>query len=207
MLYDCSTCSIYDLDNHFICDAQVISLGEEEASLALLDDYSELLTPDVIVTFYDSIRGLITYFCTLFQYKEMTMPQYRSYFSVSCRLREKREILQRRSDIKIKTNFKINITTRNADFHTITIKGTVLDISAGGFFFFAKEDLIVGNEVSFHFRKGSTPLLLEAIILRRQEVPYKDHTGYGWSFINLSPAKEAVIREFVFREQIIQRHP
>lgn len=206
MLDNCTKCSIYDLDNRYICDAQVISVGEEEASLALLDDYSEQLTPDVLVTFYDSVDGLNTYFCTLFQYKGIIVPHYRSYFSVSCRLRERRGVLQRRRDIKVKTAFKIDLSTKNSDFHTITLEGTVLDISAGGLFFIAKEELVVGNEFSFAFKKGSVPMFLEGVILRCQEVSYPERTGYGCRFIHLSAAKESVIREFVFREQIKQRN-
>ncbi|SHJ30202.1 PilZ domain-containing protein [Parasporobacterium paucivorans] len=206
MLDNCSKCSLYNLDNQFICDAQVISVNEEKASLALLDDYSEQLSTEVQVTFYDSIDGLITYLCTLYSYKEVVHPHYRSYFSVNCRFEEERGVIQRRRDIKVKTDFKIDISTKDADFHNITLEGCVRDISAGGLFFIAKEELVVGNEFSFPFQKGSVPLLLEGIILRRQKVPFQDRTGYGCRFIRLSVAKEAVIREFVFREQIHQKN-
>lgn len=205
MLNHCVKCSIYNLDKEFICDAQVSLVDETQASLALLDDVSDQLLTEVNVTFYDDIQGLVTYLCVLSGYREVALPHFRNYYSVTCRFQKQISVIQRRSDIKIKTDFVIDITTIGSDNHETMIEVSVKNMSAGGLYFETENELAVGSEFSFLFRKGSLPLVLKGLILRRQEFQSPHFYGYGCSFTHLSSAKEAIIREFVFREQVRQK--
>ncbi|MDD3142022.1 MAG: PilZ domain-containing protein [Lachnospiraceae bacterium] len=206
LLTNCTKCSIYNLRDEYICDAQVYMVDETNASLSLLDDFADSLLTEVHVTFYDGIHGLVSYLCSLSDYKEMILPEYRTYYSIDCILLKPIGIVQRRSDIKVKTNFTVDILMLNADDQEVVVAAAIRDISAGGFFFDSTEDLNVGSEFSFIFKRGSMPLLLKGIILRKQEMEETHRHGYGCEFVQLSAAKEAIIREFVFREQVYQKN-
>ncbi|MEF9941565.1 MAG: PilZ domain-containing protein [Lachnospiraceae bacterium] len=202
LLTNCTKCSIYNLDKQYICDAQVSEIDDTQAALFLLDDYGDLLSTEVHVTFYDDLQGLVSYLCTLSSYKEVIIPQFRNYYSVICHLNSEEGVIQRRHDIKIKTDFEVELTTINSDDEELNIPVTVKDISAGGLFFLSTEYFYEGQEFFFVFDKGSIPLPLTAMVLRRQNTDDEEVYGYGCQFLRLSSAKESIIREFVFREQL-----
>jgi c-di-GMP-binding flagellar brake protein YcgR len=205
LLSNCSKCSIYNLDKRYICDAQVTPIDETQVSLTILDDYADQLATEVHITFYDDRRGLVSYYCTLSNYKEVIIQEFRNCYAATCQLNEYIGIVQRRNDIKIKTDFKVELSMTDENDQPIMMEVAIKNISAGGFFFVTKEELPVGKVFSFIFKKGSLPLILQGSILREQETATGLH-GYGCKFILLSTAKEAIIREYVFRQQLQQKN-
>ncbi len=177
-------------------------IDEPIALLAFLDDYADELETEVYVTFFDDVCGLVSYLCTLSSYKEVILPGYRNYYSVECKLNQQVKVIQRRSDIKVKTDFPAEISYLDYEDEELWADITVKDMSAGGLFFTSTEELPIGQEFTFFFNQGTRPFLLTGVVLRMQETEEEELFGYGCKFIQLSAAKEAIIREFVFRQQV-----
>ena len=112
--------------------------------------------------------------------------------------------VQRRTEIKVKTNFNI-IMHLIGNESPDRISARVADLSVGGMFIITDAVLSPQQEFEFLFSEGTKPIRVRGRILRIQ--PVEDHHGYGCQFIGLSMWAESVLRGYIFRVQAKQRRP
>lgn len=205
--------SIYNLNKMFICDTEVIGKQDDIIILIIPENLAPKLPTDLIITLYDDIYGLITYKAKIIQFKRRVSKNSQFEYMVKFKLIKKIGIVQRRSNVKVKTEIKtiieftdenwyklINEDTKEPIRYTVVIK----DISAAGILFKTKEKFDIGQYFIFTFNKCSKPFEVKAEILRIQKYD-NEYFGYGCRFINLTLSKESIIRQYVFRMQIISK--
>lgn len=197
--------SIFNMEHKHLCDVAV-EVRSENITLVFPENIREGSWEDVYVVFYDDIKGLLTYKCKLTDYKRRS-----SQLTAKCILGEEQGAVQRRNDLKIRQIIPISIQATNKAGEKINVEATIQDISAGGIFFVSDFLFEEGEHFSFLFRRAATPMRLECEVLRRQ--PYegkgnfsRDHMmGYGCKFVNLPENREAAIRSYIFREDLLMR--
>ena len=84
------------------------------------------------------------------------------------------------------------------------ITAVTRDISAGGIYFISDYCLPEDSVVQFQLHGASKPLLLSAKVLRFEAIDSKDgkaQYGHGCIFIELRPQTEAVLRNYIFRQE------
>lgn len=106
-----------------------------------------------------------------------------------------------RAELRVNLSFPLEITTPDVS-ETTTI--SVVDISVGGLKFITDKAFSVDTTFSFIFTKGSEPVLINALILKRYPARTPDVYCYGCRFLDLTQAAESVIRGFIFKENLIQ---
>jgi c-di-GMP-binding flagellar brake protein YcgR len=122
--------------------------------------------------------------------------------------------VQRRQDVKAKTNIPIKIVLLKNDetvmIDPVTMKSIqydayLRDISAGGVMLETEAQLDVNQKFLFPFDKGSSPILVTAQVIREQ--PKENELRcYGCRYVNNNSGKESVIREYVFRLQLATKN-
>lgn len=209
-LTNCRKASVYDLERVFLCDAQVHKGEDESILLQFESPTADILRSEVYVTFYDSSLGLVTYFCTLSNYKEYLAAPGLRVSTTTCSPEKEMSTIQRRNDIKVRVEVPTTLTFANKEDVIVQASATVKDISAGGLFFTSRYPFPKGQTFSFSFSHGPNALMLNAEVIRVQppheydfRLPKDKHVfGYGCRFIDLSPHKESMIRNFVYRKDL-----
>ncbi|MCL2121696.1 MAG: PilZ domain-containing protein [Clostridiales bacterium] len=160
------------------------------------------------VQYYDNL-GIFDFSCSLVGCY-FDPPGYTASFKVE----EITKIVQRRQDVKMKTNIPIKMILLDYNNElvidpetkkTVQILATLRDISAGGIMIDTDYPLRINQKLMFPFDKGSTPILVTAQVIREQP-QQNSYFRYGCKFINNSFAKESVIREYVFRLETATRN-
>lgn len=205
--------SIYTLNKYFICDANVIRIDGNELYLLITEDVFSELSTDLYVTIYDDVYGLLTYKGKVAEFTKEILSAYEIHYKLKCVLVEMIEVIQRRNNVKVKVTMPTTMVlldienrpisdgkTRKVINHNITIK----DISASGILFISKEKYTIGQRFLFVFDKCAKPIEIVAEILRTQEHE-NDFKGYGCKFLNVPEAKEEIVRQFVFKMQILAK--
>ncbi len=205
-LNNCYKASVCNLEDEFICEVEV----ETTAS------FITLVFPEGIekgeweeglhITFYDDLRGLVTYKCRLERYTKRG-----KRMAANCNLGKEQKTVQRRNDMKIRLSVSISVQKEDEPDKGIEVDAIIKDISAGGILFISDYPFEVGQVVAFEFTETDEPLHLECEIIRTQ--PYKitvygeeiEKPGYGCRFINLHGSSEAQIRSYVFRQDLLMR--
>lgn len=205
--------SIYTMNKKLICDALLTSYDEVTATVFLSENVEKDINDTVYITIYDDVYGLLTYKSSLLKYS-MTLPVNNKYpYTAEFKLLELEDVLQRRGNVKVKTDFACLITLTDSKFNILSLPDSdedasyvvhVLDISASGILFSCKEKFKVGQLFTFDFTKGTLPVIIFGEIIRTQK--QADNTnGYGCRFVNISPSVESIVRGFVFKTQLANR--
>lgn len=209
-LTNCKKASIYNLERNFLCDATVSNAEGNSVTLLYDNPTADLLRSEVYVTFYERTQGLVTCYCTLSDYKEYLEAPGCRVSTTHCKLEREISVIQRRNDIKIHVELDTIITFQNEEDVLLNAAIIIRDISAGGIFFTCHYQFSHGQEFTFAFSQASPSLMLKARIIRIQppheynpKLPdEKNLFGYGCKFIELSPYKESIIRNFVYRRDL-----
>lgn len=207
VLKNCRKAEIY-LADELICAAEVFRDLNNEIWLSIPKDLS-LDAAEYIIVFFDSISGLLRCRCSLSEVQPLTD----EWDSVPCTILEVLETQQRRQDLKIslETTLELFCTYVPSFASGIPerIKATTRDISAGGIYFICDYCLPEDTVVQFQLHGASKPLLLAAKVLRFESLDSKDgkaQYGHGCIFIELRPQSEAVLRNYIFRQERQKRH-
>jgi len=154
------------------------------------------------VHFMDDYTGTSDFYCNYTTFEREGL-QYVVVLDVSDVIKT----VQRRQDVKVKTNIPVKATLLEFDdrvkidpqtMKAMSIQAYLKDISAGGIMLETETELEVNQKLLFPFDKGSTPILITAEVLREQTSDNEYHS-YGCRYLNNNSGKEAVIREYVFR--------
>lgn len=210
----CKKCSIFDLEHHPICDAEVIRTAEDFARIRIPQSniVGECLETEMYVTFYDNSYGLVTYLCRISRDKEGNhIGKDNVFYNVyECRFLKQESIIQRRSDYKIPIQIETKFYYKNKEDVIGEVEGTIMDLSAGGIFFICKKRFDLLEQVSFPFSNKDNIITLNCEIIRTQKPSdYREDLmnqdgiyGYGCRFVELNPREETAVRRFVFQEEL-----
>lgn len=113
-----------------------------------------------------------------------------------------RELLAARNELRIDVSFDIPAVF---DGHPHEEMITIINMSAGGFFFVSEKQYDPGKHLSFIFNNGTTPIFVTAIIRNERPTRFPNLRGYGCQFFGLSAKTEAAVRNYVFRNEVLQR--
>lgn len=207
--------SIYNMNKEFICDAMLLNKKEEIVTIVIQKEMVSAIYTDMILTLYDDVYGLITYEVKLIGFEKEIVHSDTEY-TVKFQLGNELEVLQRRSNVKVKTMIPVKFRLIDEDGNFIIDKttkkiaeyeGVIKDLSAGGVLLVTKEELNTGQFFSFLFEECSKPFEITAEILRyqMQEQEEEEAMGYGCHFLDLALPKESMVRQYVFRVQVLKK--
>jgi len=200
---------IYTTDNSFICECNAAYKADD--SVLYLSGGRSLIDmgEEFLVHYTDASQGVFDFRCTFVGYE-----QEGALYVVELTVEEVVKTTQRRQDIKMRTNLPVRLTLLDADdrimtdpesHRSLTLPAMLRDISAGGIMIDMETELEVNQKIMFPFDKGSSPIMIQAEVLREQArvgAVYR----YGCRFFNHNSGKEAVVREYVFRLESARRH-
>lgn len=217
-LMDCKQASIYSPQNEYLCPATVSRIEEDSVTLTMGGLDNDLLPSDVHVTFFDSVKGLVTYSCELLDFRPATHASGKGHISARCVIHEQLALVQRRRDIKVPVNISIVLSAKTSRGEVTNVLATIWNISAGGILFTCSHPFNEGDVVEFTFPEdsGLPKVTLQAEILRIQDrssllqltsstANESELLGFGCYFVHLSAQTEAQIRNYVFRQDLIRR--
>lgn len=205
-LTDCHKASIYTLDNQYLCDASVSGITEDSAYLIFNGPSSDILRSEVLVTFYDSFEGLLSYECRLADYKEYMSTPGEWTSRVSCAIGKNVSVIQRRKDLKVPIEIETVLTYLDNEGRSIETKAVLHNISAGGVFLTCQSDFLPGQLLHFPLKATGRILQLTAEVLRVEPPSEEDAPpGYGCRFVDLLPYAEASLRNYVYRQELLIR--
>lgn len=202
--------TIYNLNKVMICDAEVLGKRDNVITIMLKENISSKMHSDLYVTLYDDVYGLLTYKSKIIEYKKIVSASFSIQYKVRCELIDLVEILQRRNNVKVKTNISTTITlVDDEDEEIINLKtqrpfdyaAFIKDISASGVFVTTEEELAISQRFVFIFSESPKPIRIISEIIRIQKLS-KGGYGYGCKFLNMSDSMESVVRRFVFKVQL-----
>lgn len=197
---DCKKATLYTMDDICLCDVRVTALENETIFLEFEGPCAGLPLSEAKITFYDSIKGLLTCRCTMWGYTA-SAPEY----SALCSVEEVLCALERRSDKKAAVAIPAEMCCYFRGHVDHCFSALIKNLSAGGLFFTSSRELSPGDVVHFTFTPRSKPLALSAEILRTESEPEgsaSSGSGYGCRFLRLTASEEAQIRQFVFKTEV-----
>lgn len=205
----CRKANIYNTNKIPLCEAAVSDLTDTTATLTIENTIGDTLCTEVLVTFFDSQRGLVTCFCHLSDYKESFQKDGSVICTVRCEISEETEALERRSDLKVPLDITVRAHFQDPDSIQKTANIRVLDLSAGGLFCISKQHWTPGQIFMFPFWEDNFSLTAE--ILRQQTPSTYDPAlteeglyGYGCRFIDLPSSCESALRAYIFKQDLLR---
>jgi c-di-GMP-binding flagellar brake protein YcgR len=196
---------IYTTENSFVADGKASYNRPKNVLHVRTNTEIPNWGEEYLVHYTDDSQGLYDLRCKYLS-SDRELKEYICEFQVI----EVLKYVQRRKDVKVKTNISVNIVLLNMDERvrinpatqkSIQIRAYIRDISAGGVLLGTDTPLDEGQKFIFPFDKGTAPVLITCQALREHPV-FEREFRYGCVFVNISQAKEAVIREYVFRMQL-----
>lgn len=178
-----------------------------EETIQLLMSLPEFLTlanlhENVLVVLTSPQLGLLPFICTpLPESLTSTDTATEQHMRLDFQILEKKEPIQRRRDLKVKTDIDVEVRLLNPQKgHCI---GKIEDLSASGLLFATETALSIGQEFSFLFEEIEQPIQLTARILNQYENGRKNRFGCELQY--LSETEIEILRQYVFRMEALQR--
>ena len=207
---------VYSTENSFLCECNAVYKPEAE-TLYISGDKSLIsgdksiidMGEDYLVHYTDATQGVFDFRCGYVGYE-----QEGALYVLELKVSEIIKTTQRRQDIKMRTNLPIRLSLLDSDdrirtdpetHRSVTMPAMLRDISAGGIMIDTESELEVNQKIMFPFDKGSSPIMVQAEVLREQARSGAFYR-YGCRFYNHNSGKEAVVREYVFRLESARRH-
>ena len=205
ILKNCRKAEIYTAANELLATAEVFRDLSGNILLSVPTDFPLDEHDLFLITFFDPVSGLIFSRCTLTKSDEKTSEERDSLL---CNILEVMESKQRRQDLKLSLEIPLEMFFINPASGIPGIPDMIAaytrNISAGGVYFICKYALPVDAELQFQLRGASKPLTLTAKVLRQETLPPSNDVpqyGHGCRFIDLRPQSEAVLRNYIFRQE------
>lgn len=207
----CRKAEIYDPEYNIICEAVVFRDSAERIQLVVPTDFPLDSADYFDILFFDPMSGLLNCRCTLTSPLKMSTGR----LSLICHVDEVLETVQRRQDLKVPVEVPVEVRGVSAppgfELTQEPFSGLTQNISAGGIYFSCGIPIISGSIVELRLLLGGKPMVLQARVLRQDELPPKKKKlqfGYGCQFVDLKSQTEAELRSFTFRRerQLYQRN-
>lgn len=111
------------------------------------------------------------------------------------------DIPEQRKNFRVYLTFQISVQLEGQKKQ---IPVTVKDIGTGGFLFVSKQKFEPDTRFTAMFTSARTPACISARIQKIRPVRPEGLHGYGCQFVDLPPATETLIRNFVFQTEALQ---
>lgn len=205
MFVDCKKACICSFTGVPLAEAEVVDSGKEPMGLIIKEEDIRKISAEMIIVFYDDVRGLVTCKCRLDDKVEV---EDGPFYKLSCRVLERMEELERRRDMKVRICFPASMDISDTEENIFHVKAEVKNISAGGVGFESKEDLKEGSVFSFLMDVKSACIRLKGTVLWKKKVldGEKDcYYRYGGRFQEMTSHQETVLGKFLLQEQIKEK--
>lgn len=203
---------IFTTRKDFIGRAVVLSNTKNLAILAVDEDVFEELRSDLTIVFFDEVKGVVTAGCSVVAYH--TPQNNRDSYTVTCKILEILDVLQRRADVYARLSLNVEILkvkaiknfhgNRSVHFEEKPLLAKMNNISASGMHFQTSEEIKKGSVVCFDLnRLFDHAELVMAEVLREDEVKIRSHQtirGYGCRFFDMKRGLESRLRQYVYQE-------
>lgn len=146
------------------------------------------------------VNGQYGYGCQFYM-KSAAVDKTIRQFVYNIQMKKKLETVERQKDLRVPV--KISVLCQSPD--GTMFRGTIENISAGGFFLVTPQKLSEGFTFQFEHTFERTACKMQARVLRGRIV--NGQYGYGCQFFMKSIAADKVIRQFVYNRQLRQRQP
>lgn len=204
---------LFSMEKDFIGRAVVLSNTKDIALLAVDDDVYNELVSDMIIVFFDEVKGVMTTHCVITGYHEPV--NNKDSYTVTCKLQKIYSVMQRRSDVYARIDMNVELLkvkaiknfdgNRSIHYDEKPVLAKIKNISASGMYFSTQNDLEKTNVVSANLmRICKNAEFVMADILRREKIKGRNGNiigyGYGCRFLSLTRSLESSIRQFVYVE-------
>lgn len=199
---------VFDSDRYILFEGEAFYKPDEKIIYVRAQDGVDIPDSHLYIRYFDSIVGVSDFLCF---YDGFRLED--SQFVYSFRVEQTINTVQRRNDVKMKTNIPIRISLLDTQERVVIdpetmkamqLRAVMLDISAGGILIETTYPLNETQKIMFPFDKGSSPIMISAEIIR--VIPQEDDVfQYGCKYLNNTTNKESIIREYVFRLDAARR--
>lgn len=200
---------IYTVNDFFLMNGRFISKDDETIHLAVKSNDILKVGMGVKVLLTSEVYGLMPFRCSIEDVPQRFAVQ--QYIGLDLKIEETLPFVQRRRDIKVRVD-KIKTEIELLDIVTgkprgKLYEGEIRDISASGllFVFSSREEMVENQQFLVALPAVSPNMRLRAKVVRAQMVDDEGHIGYGCCFMDLRPAEEEALRQYVFKVQVMQR--
>lgn len=193
--------TLYNLDCTVFSKVRFSSESPEKATFIFSSDPTASLPEHLLLMPDGEEYDYSSFFYTLSPKVEICQPGISE--SVSYLVEgTTRELLTARNELRIDVSFDIPAVFDEHDKEEII---TIKNMSAGGFFFVSEKQYYPDHSLSFIFNNGMTPILVTAKIRNQRPTRFPKLHGYGCQFFGLSAKTEAAVRNYVFKNEVLQR--
>ena len=204
---------LFTLERDFIGRAVVLSNTKDIAMLTVDDDVYKELVSDMIIVFFDEVKGIMTTQCVITGYHEPV--SNRDNYRFTCKVQKVHSVMQRRADVYARIDMSVELLkvkaiksfdgNRSVHCEEKPVLVKIKNISASGMFFTYSQDMKGTNVVAANLiRIAKNADFVMADILRREKIKSKSGYiaayGFGCRFVNLTRSLESSIRQFVYVE-------
>jgi c-di-GMP-binding flagellar brake protein YcgR len=169
------------------------------------DDLPEIKSgTKVYIEIYNELKGISPYICEI---------GVASRSQLNAHIKSRENIIERRNSLKVRTDlsFYIENLTRNDEDITKDVpnmKINLLNLSVGGMLISSNYDLLINDEIKFHFQYAKYQLILiNAKVIRIDKKQDSDNkeletVNYGCSFEKMARYNESVIMQYLYDRQL-----
>lgn len=208
MFKECEKACIYTLEGAFIAEAKVVNLEQETMGLIFEEQDVEKISPQSVIVFYDDVEGLVTCRCRLSAAQKAGAEMGENVYQVVCQIDETLSTEQRRRDLKVHVSFPVTLETGDAAGKAVHIDANAKNISVGGIGLESSVQMKENQVFSFLFENELGSARLKACILWSKQEQNEYGTPlwlYGCRFFDMTDNEEALVRKFVFQQQLKKR--
>lgn len=195
---------VYNANKDFIGSGHLMSINSE--TIRIKGDDLPIINSGtkVIIEIFNELVGISPYVCEI---------GLASRNQLNVHIKSKEKIIERRNSLKVRTDlsFYIESLIRNGEDITIEVpnmKINLLNMSIGGMLISSNYELLMNDELTFHFQYAKYQLiLLYAKVIRidkKQDLENNElaTVNYGCSFEKMARYNESVITQYLFDRQL-----
>jgi c-di-GMP-binding flagellar brake protein YcgR len=169
------------------------------------DDLPEIKSgTKVYIEIYSELKGISPYICEI---------GVASRSQLNAHIISRENIIERRNSLKVRTDLSFYIETLTRNDEDITkdvpnMKINLLNLSVGGMLISSNYDLLINDEIKFHFQYAKYQLILiNAKVIRIDKKQDSDNkeletVNYGCSFEKMAGYNESVIMQYLYDRQL-----
>ncbi len=192
---------LYTLETSYFAEAQYTKQSFDTATFILPEELTQdlpeqlFLIPDGEAHTFAPYRFLLSNHPTLYRTDSSGKPYYLVRGTTT-------DTAESRDELRIPVSIDVEL---NCPGFYSKVPVTIKDLSASGLLFVSDQHFEPCMNFTFDFPDIENTPEVTARIVKKRPVRIHGLTGYGCQFIHLSPALEAEIRKFVFRQDVLHK--
>ncbi len=195
---------VYNLNKKLEGVGHLLSINSDTIKIKG-DDLPEIKSgTKVYIEIYNELTGISPYICEI---------GVASRNQLNAHIKSRENIIERRNSLKVRTDLSFYIETLIRNGEDITkdvpsMKLNVLNLSVGGMLISSNYDLLINDEIKFHFQYAKYQLILiNAKVIRIDKKQRHDNddletVNYGCSFEKMARYNESVIMQYLYDRQL-----